>query len=57
LFRQVFPQPPNVEGHNCERSFRHESGVLGRPAGRSTPCGGLDHALSYVGWYLPLAQM
>jgi hypothetical protein len=49
LLGRVFPQPFDIEGYDCERSFGHESRVLGRPAGRSILCGSLGQALSCVG--------
>jgi hypothetical protein len=49
LLGRVFPQPSDVEGYDCERSFIHELGALGRPASRSIPCGSLGQALSCVG--------
>jgi hypothetical protein len=56
LLGRVFPQPSYVEGNDCEGSFRHASRALGRPTGRSIPCGGLDPVLGCAKGYLHSAS-
>ncbi len=49
LLGRVIAQPSDIEGNDCQGSFRHELEELGRPAGRTIPGGCPVGALSFAG--------